>query len=364
MITRSDAVGGATIHVRDLASALQARGHQVLVFTGGTGPVTDQMEARGIPVHSLRWLRRSVNPLHDSMAVLELRRVLKRWRPDLVSAHTSKAGWTGRAAAHSLNIPAVYTPHGWTVTDRLGRAQGLVYTVAEKIAAQWCEAIVCVSKSERSLARQKKIGTPGQLRVIYNGVGPVGSALKANPGTSPVRIVSVARLEEPKDHAVLLDAFATISDPDSILALVGDGPLEASLRTKAERLGIGNRVQFTGYLPEPAEALAKAQIFVLSSRSEAFPRSILEAMRAGLPVVASDVGGVREAVQDGTTGLLVPARDSGALARALERLIKNADDRQQLGAAGHQTFVERFSFERTLEATENLYVTLLKDGRP
>jgi glycosyltransferase involved in cell wall biosynthesis len=135
--------------------------------------------------------------------------------------------------------------------------------------------------------------------------------------------------------------------------------MEASLRAEADALGIGRRVVFSGYLADTAPALARAQLFVLSSRSEAFPRSILEAMRAGLPVVSSEVGGVSESVRDGETGRLVPPGSKELLADALKAFIKNGLDRQLTGVRGRQTYETRFGFGRMAEETESLYATLV-----
>jgi glycosyltransferase involved in cell wall biosynthesis len=174
-----------------------------------------------------------------------------------------------------------------------------------------------------------------------------------------VRICSIARFESPKDHRTLLQALAALRAEPWELDLVGDGPLEAKTRRLAGELDLAGRVKFLGYLEEPARALAAAQVFVLSSRSEGFPRSILEAMRAGLPVAASEVGGVGEAVADGVNGLLVPARSPEALATALARLITDAALRQRLGAAARATFETRFHWASMVDNTAAIYATVL-----
>ena len=127
------------------------------------------------------------------------------------------------------------------------------------------------------------------------------------------------------------------------------------MRALAGALGIAERVHFLGYQQDPARALARAQIFVLSSRSEGFPRSVLEAMRAGLPVVATEVGGVPEAVAHGVNGLLVPRCDPGALAAAIGELIHDGERRRRLGAEGRRVYDSRFRFERLADETAALY---------
>ncbi|MDQ2946854.1 MAG: glycosyltransferase, partial [Acidobacteriota bacterium] len=281
VITRADAVGGASIHVRDLARAMLERGHRVVVLVGGVGAVSDQLADAGIPFQSLQFLRRPVQPLGDWRAVAELISVLRQMRPDLVSAHTAKAGFIARAACARLGIPSIYTPHGWVIDDRISIAWGAVFSTAERLASRWTRATICVCEYERQLAIRKRLGAEQKLFVVHNGVRDVGAGLRADTGRSAIRICSVARLDSPKDHSTLLRALAELRSETWELDLVGDGPLESARRKQAAVLGIGKRVHFMGYQPNPAGTLARAQIFVLASRSEAFPRSILEAMRAG-----------------------------------------------------------------------------------
>jgi glycosyltransferase involved in cell wall biosynthesis len=315
-----------------------------------------------VPWLELKHLCRALHPWHDARAVTEAADALARWRPDLVSTHTAKAGWIGRAASARLGLPALYTPHGWPAGGRFTGAAGVLFTVAERIAARWCSAIVCVSEYEKDLALRHRIAPAALLKVVPNGVRDVCPELRAVPDRLPVRICTVARFEAPKDHSTLLEALARMQVGDWELDLVGDGPLEAAAREQAARLGIAARVHFSGYLPDPAPALAAAQVFALASRSESFPRSILEAMRAGLPVVASAVGGVDEAVSNGTTGLLATPCDPAALAAALTTLVRDAGLRARMGAAGRAAYVKRFRLETMVDRTASLYERVLKSS--
>jgi glycosyltransferase involved in cell wall biosynthesis len=346
--------------VRDLAAGMREQGHEVVVLVGGRGPVTDQLEAAGVPFHSLRHLARSINPMRDARAVAELVRDLTRVEPDLISLHTAKAGWIGRAAARRLRTPVIYTPHGWAIGNRISKAGGVVFTAAERLAARWADAIICVCEYEKRLALSKGVARAEQLHVVYNGVRDTPHLALAEPARQPVRIVCVARFEPPKDHRTLLLALASLRDLNWQLELIGDGPGERGMRHLAAELRIHERVRFSGYTSDPAEALARSALFVLATRSEGFPRSILEAMRAGLPVVASDVGGVAEAVVDGATGRLVSPASITGLAEALKPLITHRLDRQRMGAAGRLRYESSFRFERTLRDTNALYATLVE----
>ena len=359
-ITRGDSVGGASIHVRDLARAMIARGHDVTVVLGGEGPVTEQLAAAGVPFRPLRYLGRRIHPVNDVRALTEAVAALADLRPDLVSTHTAKAGWIGRAAARRLALPALYTPHGWSIGQRISPRLGSVFALAEKAAAKWCSAIICVCGQERQLALDKGIAPASKLLVVHNGVRDVDPNLRARPDEGPVRLCSVARFAAPKDHQTLLSALARLRSLPWELDLIGDGPALSERRRQAEELGLGGRAHFHGYLADPAPVLSRAHIFVLSSFSEAFPRSVLEAMRAGLPVVASDVGGVAEAVTHGVTGLLAPARDPAALARCLATLLDNPALRAGMGSAARAVYKEQFRLECMVDRTAAIYDRLLK----
>jgi glycosyltransferase involved in cell wall biosynthesis len=360
VVTRADAVGGASIHVRDLAREMLARGHQARVFLGGAGPVADQLRAAGVPYHSLEFLARSIHPVRDFQAFRELTRALADFAPDLVSTHTAKAGWIGRAACARLRLPALYTPHGSPAGDRFPPLSACAFATAERVAARWTRAIICVCEYERQLSLRRRLARAEQLYVVPNGVRDIAPELRAAPGAAPVRLVSVARFEEPKDHATLIDALGRLGDLDWRLDLVGDGPLEAAIRARCQAAGLAGRVDFLGYCEEPAVMLARAQVFVLSSRSEAFPRSVLEAMRAGLAVVASDVGGTAEALDNGRNGILVPRGDPLALSKALGGLIKDADQRRRLGTAARLDYEARFRLDPMVERTAGIYDSILR----
>lgn len=360
-ITRSDAVGGASIHVRDLARHMQSAGHQVLVLTGGEGPVTSLLRAAGVPFLPLRFLCRSIRPWRDFQAFAEMARAIQMFRPDLVSLHTAKAGWLGRAACARLGIPALYTPHGWSIGGRLSRLGDPILGFAERVAARWAAAIICVCEFERRLALTRRIAPPERLRVILNGVHDIPPALLADPSQSPPRLISVARFQAPKDFQTLLLSLEALRAEPWELDLVGDGPLLPQLQTLAARLSLASRIRFLGYQPDPAEALSQAQIFVLSTRFEAFPRSILEALRAGLPVVATAVGGIPEAVEERVNGFLARPGDPASLASTLRPLLSDPLLRKQLGAAARRTYLERFRFERMARETQAAYDTV-KEG--
>jgi glycosyltransferase involved in cell wall biosynthesis len=365
LITRSDAMGGASVHVRDMAAALNRSGYQATVLIGGQGgEVIHRLEEARVRTIRVPQLDRAIHPLSDLAAIFAVRAELARLRPDVVSTHTAKAGLVGRVAAASLGLPVLYTPHGWTITDRISPWSGRVFRLAERAAAPLATRIVNVCEAERELAIKHRIGSPEKLSVIHNGVVDFPASRRANPSLDPPRITMVARFEAPKDHATLLSALASLKELPWQLDLVGGGPLQPGVRGLAERLGLAARITFHGEGAPVAERLGASQMFVLSSRSEGFPRSILEAMRAGLPVVASDVGGAGEAVLHGKSGMVVAREDAKALAGALVLLIRSAALRRRMGEAGRARYEAHFTFDRMFEMNLAVYRQSMRGTQP
>lgn len=363
LISRADEIGGAQIHVRDLSTALRARGVDAIVLTGGEGALVDQLRERRVPVHCLRSLRRTVGPVGAIGALLEIRRLLRELRPDLVSTHSTTAGLLGRVAARSLGIPVLFTAHGWGFTGGRPWSQRIAFWLAERAAAPLAARIITVCESDLQSATRSRLTRPSRLLAIPNAMPDVKESLRAAPDGSPPRIVMVARLSSWKDHPTLLRALAQLVDLEWELELVGDGPLRQQVESLAASLNIASRVHFAGFRSDVAERLADAQLFVLATKWEGFPRSILEAMRAGLPVVASDVGGVRESVRVGETGFIVPARDVDALRDRLQLLLTNPAQRLRMGAAGRERYERRFSLDRLLAETAAVYETVLAEAQ-
>jgi glycosyltransferase involved in cell wall biosynthesis len=211
-----------------------------------------------------------------------------------------------------------------------------------------------------SAARQQLVGEGvpvDRIHVIANGV-TVDAAAPARDARVVRTIVTVANLRREKAHEVLLQAAARLTPkyPSLRFVIAGDGPRAAELRAMAEGLGLADRVDFLGHVEDVPAVLAGADAFVLPSLSEAFPNAAIEAMAAGLPVVASAVGGLLDLIDSGRTGLLTPAGDAGALATAIEQLVADPARAARLGASARADVIERFSFARMVRAFEDLYL--------
>jgi glycosyltransferase involved in cell wall biosynthesis len=357
VVTRADAVGGAQIHVRDVAAALLARGHEARVVTGRRGVYSEILDGVGVPNEVCEPLQRAIQPGRDAAAVLALRRRFAAFAPDLISLHSSKAGIVGRLAAAG-RWPCLFTAHGWAFAEGISERRRGVYRALERALAPLAARIVCVSEHDRRLGVAAGIDS-ARLVTIHNGMPDVPPDQHADPGANapaPV-VVMVARFDHQKDHETLLRAVATV--PSLRLDLVGDGPNQPAMERLAGELGVAERVRFLGQRRDVAAVLREAQVFALVSRWEGFPRSTLEAMRAGLPCLVTDAGGSAEAIVEGETGFVVPKGDAAIVADRLRRLADDADLRRAMGSAARRRYEANFTFERMFDRTLGVYRAVL-----
>jgi glycosyltransferase involved in cell wall biosynthesis len=351
LITLSE-LGGAQTAVALLLPGLVGQ-FEVTLAAWGSGPLRDAAEAAGARYVELRQIRRRIDPWHDALALVELIRLCRKVRPQIVHAHSSKMGVLGRLAAWLAQVPVrVLTVHGWSFAAYNGLARSLFLSI-ERLMRPLTTTVVCVAEATRREGLAAGTCDPQRTVVIHNAVD-VRSFRPTSREGGTVEVVGVGRFAYPKDFTTLLDALTLVAAPCRV-RLAGDGPDLGAVASALTRNGLSHRVELLGARADVPDLLASSDVFVLSSRSEGFPVSVLEAMAAGLPVVAPDVGGVGEAVEDGETGFLVPAADAEALAGALERLLVDGELRRRLGAAGRARALGLFDVFRYRAAYEELY---------
>ena len=257
----------------------------------------------------------------------------------------------------------IFTAHGWAFKAYSGPVSAL-YRWADRLMAPLTTTTVCVSERERSAGVAARTCRARDTVVIPTAVD-AGAVPQARHDGSPPRVITVGRLAAPKDPVTLVRALARVHGSPFTATIVGDGPDRAAVEAEIRAAGLEGVVELAGERHDVPRLLADADVFVLSTRSEGAPLSVLEAMAAGLPVVASAVGGVPEIVADGATGLLVPPDDAAALAAALEQLLADAALRRRLGAAGRERVRVRFDLAELQRAHLELYAReLARVGRP
>jgi glycosyltransferase involved in cell wall biosynthesis len=352
-------VGGAQTYVAELAGALSAD-YDVVVAAHGDGPLKAAVEAAGARYVPLRWVRRAVG-WRDVAGLLELVALFRRERPAAVHLNSSKIGLLGRLAAWVARVPVrIFTVHGWAFAAHHGAA-ATAYRLAERAARPFGTVIVCPVEQVRRMGIEARTCDERRSEVIHNAVDAAAAPVAALDAALPT-IVSVGRLHEPKDFVTLARALRALPAEGWRAEIVGDGPDRPDVERELREGRLTGAVALVGERTDVPRRLAHADVFVLSSRSECMPISVLEAMAAGLPVVASAVGGIPEMVLDGETGILVAPGDDGALGAALGRLAADPDLRRRMGAAGRRRVEERFDLPGFRDAHLALYQRELATG--
>jgi glycosyltransferase involved in cell wall biosynthesis len=362
IITKAD-IGGAQANVYDLIEGF-SKEYDVHLAVGNLGPLVDDVRALGIPVHIIPHLTRNIQSWGDVRAIQECIALYKSIRPSIVHAHSSKAGVIARVAGFIYGVPCVFTAHGWGFTPGAPKLRRMVALLAERLLAVFTPKLVAVCEYDRRLALKQGVGNSQKLVTVRYGIKNFPAAALATPQDQLCRLLMVARFNEQKDQATLLRAIALLKHPNLHLDLAGSGPDLEACKTLANSLGIADQVSFLGDRHDIPDLLAKTQLFVLSTHYEGLPISILEAMRAGLPVIGSEVNGIPEEVEHGVTGLIVPPRDPEHLAKAIAQLVENPQMRMQMGQSARKKFETEFTIDRMVGDFRTLYSGLLDRSSP
>ena len=355
MVLRPDE-GGAFRHVADLSRGVVGGGHDVAVC-GPLAHRTEQLSVEVLPVEMIR----PIAPRQDLRCLREVIRAVRDWRPDLIHAHGSKGSVYARAGRFSYpRVPVLYTPHGYPFagyfTEPGARRR---YRLIERLLSPLATRVVCVCEAERRLACS--VGPASRTRVVYNGTPPdppreVAAAVGELRARGPV-VAAVTGLRPGKGVETLLEAWRAVAagHPDAALAIAGGGSERERIVQLRQRLGLAGSVHLLGELASGDTVLAGADAFVNPSWAESFPYAVLEAMSFGLPIVATDVGGTGEAIEDGVSGRLVAARDPAALASGIDSALADRQRAASMGERARRRHSERFTTRAMVRRTLDVY---------
>lgn len=362
LVVDSLEVGGAERHVVDLAAALHQKRHEVTVACSATGELSDLLGAVNVPLRVLldRLAKRRVSVTYAR----RLRRLVTEQRFDLVHAHIYASAAASALATLGTGVPLVVTEH------TQGTWQGRRAHLVSRLIYRRARHLISVSSPIRGRLIERDGVHPEKISLIPNAVVP---ASDTNPGASGALpdewregplIGAVARLQPEKGIANLLKAAARVSSscPEARFLVVGDGPLREELLCLADRLGLRERVRFLGHRADARALIGLLDVLVVPSLTEGTPLTVLEAMAAGVPIVASAVGGIPDQVRHDKEGLLVPPNDTAALGDALLELLQDSDRARRLGEAGRRRADSGFTHAEMVRKIEAVYHAAL--GRP
>jgi glycosyltransferase involved in cell wall biosynthesis len=358
-------VGGTARWLEVLTSELQKQGHEVMIFTGNvqSGEVEDQA-TRTLPVHKIASLGRAVSPFDDLRALSEIRSALREFRPDVVNTHTAKAGTLGRLASRSLrNRPAIaHTVHGHLIKGYFNPLIVKSVTGVERAMAGISDLVFAAGTQVGEELIQAGTVPRNKLRIVMPGV-PDDKHLSREESFSQLHVRNhelvkdrvvvgwLARIVPVKGPDRLLDVAR--ANPDVLFLVGGDG----SERERIESLAPDN-VNFVGWTT-PDVFWAACDIGLLTSFNEAVPYSIIEASLAGIPVVSTDVGSVREMIEDGVTGIIV-AEEPDAMNDAIGLLSGHKDDRERMGSQARALALSKFTPQAMGDRHSELYEEALR----
>ena len=340
-------------------------------------PRVEKLRARGYTIHEIQ-IDRRIAPVPNSKSVLELGKLMRTERYDLVHTHAPVASVLGRVAAKLAGVERiVYTAHGFYFHDDMPRQKYALYHGVEKSVAQITDRILVQSQEDFDTAVNTGLGSAKKIRYLGNGVDlgrfdrtalseerrrNLRRDLRIPEGHGPILGIT-GRITEEKGFGELIEAMSFLREdfPEAHLIVIG-GQLSTERDAFQDRLvdfigeqGLDSHVTFAGFRDDVQDLLGLLDVFVLPSYREGLPRSVLEAMAMELPVVATRVRGCREAVVDRVTGLLVPARDSSALKKAIAQILSSHELAQRLGKAGRERVVTTFDEQFVFARLENYY---------
>jgi glycosyltransferase involved in cell wall biosynthesis len=402
LITQSE-LGGAQRYVFDLALNLKDE-YEITVACGEpgeAGQLAEQLKEKGISYFIIPHLKRAISPISDFIALLEIIKLIKNLKPDFIHLNSSKisilgsiaylpllykerAGGEVESANHKSKI--IYTVHGWVFNEPLPAWQKKFYLHAEKITARFKDELICVSEYDRQIALQNKIAPADKLITIHNGISLIDfydkeearqkfSVMLARLAITPEKravfrdsiasltrssrmtIGSIGNLYKTKGLEYLIRAGKILKEKniDFKIVIIGEGPEKANLANLINNLGLSDNIILAGRINDAARLLPAFDVYICPSVKEGLSYTIIEAMQAGLPIVATKVGGNPELITDGQEGPLVEARDPEAIAAAVIKLMDDPILTEQLTTAAKTKALARFTLAKMVADTKKIY---------
>lgn len=385
VITQSE-FGGAQRFLYELTTRLDKEKYEILVASGGQkSEFLKSLGEKNIKTKKLRFLKREINPIFDCLAIIELVKLINRFKPDYLHLSSSKAGFLGSIAGFKIkllrpkkfkDLQIIYRIGGWSFNDPWPLWKKKLFVATEKITAQFKDIIVVNNKSDYEQAIRLKIKPKKELKLIYNGIDALKTEflgkdearlhlfknLSKNYGKifqADFIAGTIANFYSTKGLDYLIEAVNILKSNLNIqnckFLIIGDGQQKTELESKIRNYKLENDLILTGHIPEAHKYMRAFDFFVLPSVKEGLPWVILQAMTAKLPIIATRVGGLPEIIEDGKNGILVEPKKPLEMAKAIKYILENERARQEFGLEAHQTVLFKFPIEKMVRETEALF---------
>ena len=370
-------LGGAQKQLLSLINYLDKKNYNIFLFTAKNGLLIQEASSiAGLALEKSKFLERSINPLKDILALFEIYGFIKKNRIQIVHTHSSKAGILGRLAARLAKTPIIiHTVHGWSFNDYQPGGIRHLYVFLEKICAVFTSKIIVVSKFDQHQGLKNLIGCKNQYVLIRYGLDVRGfkdrgrrdEARKAwglSAMDLAVGMVACFKPQKAPLDFIELASLVKRDFPNTKFVLVGDGQLRKRIVARIKQLNLEGQVILTGWRKDIGLILSGLDALMLTSLWEGFPIVVLEAMAAGVALVATDTGGIAEVVINGQTGYLVAPHDIFSMQKRLGELLGSAQKRDEfVGRSREAISAEEFLLSRMFENTTQIYSTLLEKSK-
>ncbi len=365
--------GGVQSFVTHFATDLLKEGHEVLIAAGGEGELWEKANKLGIPTHRLQHVVRDIQPWNDLKGIFEIRALIKSWKPDAIDLNSTKIGILG-SIANTLISPrprCVYRIGGWVFLEPMSEIRKWVYETAEQFTAPLKDIIITVHPNDEILARAHHFKPRETLMTVPNGLDVPNFIAQLHTKQEARTILelpehafvygTVANAYPPKDLSAYLKRAAAVlsEDKSAHIVIIGGGPQFKELQATRDSLAVADRIHLTGQRTDAATLYAAFDAFVLPSIKEGMPWTILEAMAANIPVIATDVGACKwmlTSEKNGNAGIIIPPNDTLSLQNALRSIRNNQNLREALARGGRQMSLNRFSWNVTCRGNRDALI--------
>lgn len=356
--------GGVAEYIKLLLKNMDRNKYEPDVVCTSYGNLHGEIEKLGIHVKNVD-MEREISLKRDFSALVELTRYVKETKPDIVYLHSSKAGVIGRLACLINGVSCLYNPHGWAFSMDVSKIKKSFYAFIERTCSHFTDIIINISDYEKRLALDYRVASPKKIKVIYNGIDEekfthiyskedVLNELGI-PKNSYI-IGMVGRITGQKSPETFIEVAKLICGkiPEAYFILVGDGELRKMIEDKILMEGLSEKIKITGWTSDVSRYISTFDIGLLTSKWEGFGLVLVEYMAMDKPVVASNVGGIPNVIQNGLNGILVEPGDSKGFAEAVMKIKGDSEIREMLVENGNKCVVEKFNIKRVIEEHEKI----------
>lgn len=364
-------IGGTLEYLKLFFNHINKDEYEVYLACPSYGPMKKEIEDMGVKVYPLE-MTREISLKDDLNSFMEMKKLIKRVNPDIVHLHSSKAGVLGKIASYLNKIPCIYNAHGWSFSMNVSDKKKKVYSLIEKYTSLFCDKIVNISEYEHNLAKQYNIASDKKMITIHNGID-IEKYEKSNYSRTDTLeelgiqqecfiVGMVARISEQKDPIKFIEIAKEVCSAieNAYFVLVGDGELREQVEELIMKYDLKDRVKITGWVDDVNKYISVFDVGILTSKWEGFGLVLTEYMAGKKPIIASNIGGIPELIEDNYNGILVDTNDISKFIKSIIELKDNDTLKSKYVENSSYILNNKFNIKNVVEKHNELYRKLLK----